>query len=311
MGQYSTRVKLIIVQEALKSCNVKRIAARYEIAERTLYYWIAKRKYYGEKALENKSRKPHHSPNKIIDDKIINKIIELKKFHKCGVDALILYLKKEKIKISKSAVRRICKEHNLWEYRKKKTKVKHLGKHVQNFTIPGQKVQIDLKYAYFAHVRYYQFTAIDMASRVVYARLYEEKTPENALDFCKRLIKIFPFKIQTIQSDHGTEFTYRTQTYSDKVPHPLDIFCAENNIQRVYSKIASPWFNGCVERVHKTYQHSFYKYQDKILTLEQAQKAVGQFTNYYNQQRLHFSLNGDTPIARLKKLMCSLQYVPA
>lgn len=311
MKQYSTRSKLIIVKEAFKNCNVKRTAANYEISERTLYYWISKIKSQGGKALENKSRKPHHSPNKITDEKIINKILELLETHKCGVDSVLLYLKKEKITISKSAVRRILKEHTLWKYRKKKKKKKYLGKHVQNFTEAGQKVQIDLKYVYFAHIRYYQFTAIDMASRVVYARLYKEKTPENALDFCQRLIKIFPFKIQTIQTDNGVEFTYRVQSYADKVPHPLDILCRENNIDRLYSKIASPWFNGCVERVHKTYQHSFYKYQNKILTLEQAQTEVANFTNYYNQERLHFSLNGDTPIQRLKKLKHSLQYVPA
>ncbi len=314
MKQYSTRAKLIIVKEALKTGKIKATAANYDISERTLRYWIAKVKAYGEvclEALENKSRKPKYSPNKITDVKIINKIIELLVLHGCGVDALVLYLKKAKIIISKSAVRRICQEHNLWKYSKKKPKIKHTGKHVEKFKIAGEKLQMDLKYGYFDDVLYYQFTAIDMASRVSYARLYEEKTPDNALDFVERLIKVFPFKVQSIQTDNGVEFTYRCQTYGDTVPHPLDIFCRQNNIQRVFSPVASPWYNGVVERVHRTYQESFYDYQDKILTLEQAQMELSKFTNYYNKERLHFSLNGDTPVQRLKKLKHSLQYVPA
>ncbi|MDD6220919.1 MAG: hypothetical protein PUB85_08060 [Clostridia bacterium] len=41
--------------------------------------------------------------------------------------------------------------------------------------------------------------------RFVYG--FEEHTPENSVKFLKMLIKVFPFKIKTIQTDNGTEFT--------------------------------------------------------------------------------------------------------
>ena len=43
--------------------------------------------------------------------------------------------------------------------------------------------------------------------RFVYG--FEEHTPENSVKFLKMLIKVFPFKIKTIQTDNGTEFTYK------------------------------------------------------------------------------------------------------
>lgn len=43
--------------------------------------------------------------------------------------------------------------------------------------------------------------------RVVYG--FEEHTPENSVKFLAMLLKAFPFKIKTIQTDNGTEFTYK------------------------------------------------------------------------------------------------------
>ena len=38
---------------------------------------------------------------------------------------------------------------------------------------------------------------------------FEEHTPENTVKFLKMMLKEFPFKIQKIQTDNGTEFTYK------------------------------------------------------------------------------------------------------
>lgn len=55
----------------------------------------------------------------------------------------------------------------------------------------------------------YQWTAIDECTRMRFVYGFEEHTPENSVKFLKMLIKAFPFKIQTIQTDNGTEFTYK------------------------------------------------------------------------------------------------------
>ena len=63
--------------------------------------------------------------------------------------------------------------------------------------------------------------------------LYNEKTPDNTVDFIKRMIAYFPFRVHCIQTDNGTEFTYRKHFF--EIEHPLDKFCKNKHIKRVYS----------------------------------------------------------------------------
>ena len=57
--------------------------------------------------------------------------------------------------------------------------------------------------------RLYQWTAIDEFSRYRFVYGFEEHTPENSVKFLKLLEAAFPFKIEAVQTDNGTEFTYR------------------------------------------------------------------------------------------------------
>ena len=83
---------------------------------------------------------------------------------------------------------------------------------------PGEKVQIDVKEVPYNCLRgkvlrdekhLYQWTAIDECTRIRFVYGFEEHTPENSVRFLAMLIKVFPFKIKTIQTDNGTEFTYK------------------------------------------------------------------------------------------------------
>lgn len=83
---------------------------------------------------------------------------------------------------------------------------------------PGEKVQIDVKEVPYNCLggsvlrdekHLYQWTAIDECTRMRFVYGFEEHTPENSVRFLAMLIKTFPFKIKTIQTDNGTEFTYK------------------------------------------------------------------------------------------------------
>ena len=130
--------------------------------------------------------------------------------------------------------------------------------------------------------------------------LYDEKTPNSTIDFVKRMLDYFPFRIHSIQTDNGTEFTYRKHLF-DTV-HPLDIFCKKNYIKRVYSPVASPWYNGIVESTHKLDQKEFYDFCTQELTLEKANLKLRKYNNFFNHKRIHSALNYDTPMLYFKKL---------
>jgi transposase InsO family protein len=151
------------------------------------------------------------------------------------------------------------------EKKKKKGRRTRPGKPV---LFPGEKIQIDVKEVPFTCLRgaalrdgkhLYQWTAIDECTRDRFVYGYEEHTPENSVDFLKRLLAVFPFEIQTIQTDNGTEFTYRF--ISDKEKCPFETKLAELGITHKLIPPRTPWHNGKVERSHRNDQRYFYDYE--------------------------------------------------
>ena len=244
MKQYNTNQKKKIVLIINKVKNKRVQALKFNISIRTYYYW--KKKLEETDSIENKSRKPKNSPNKVKNKKIINKVIEIRKKYGYGKLKIKKLLEKENIKIGTKAIETILKEHNLYNKKKKKIRKKHRGKHAVYIKEAGEKVQIDTKYAFFGEIRYYQLTAVDLAcqgtlrARMSFRYLYNEKTPDSTIDFMERLIEYFPFRVHCIQTDNGTEFTYRKHLFETE--HPLDKFCNNKHIKRVYSPVASPWY---------------------------------------------------------------------
>ena len=64
MKQYNTQQKKKIVEIISKTKNKKAQALKFNISIRTYYYW--KKKLEETDSIENKSRKPKNSPNKVI-----------------------------------------------------------------------------------------------------------------------------------------------------------------------------------------------------------------------------------------------------
>jgi transposase-like protein len=82
--------------------------------------------------------------------------------------------------------------------------------------------------------RTYLFVAIDRASRWVYLERLTDKSAKSAQGFFKRLLKAAPFKIYTVLTDNGKEFTDRFCATGEREPtgrHPLDRVCSEQAIE--------------------------------------------------------------------------------
>ena len=275
MKEYTSNQRKKIVLKINKVKNKEILASKYDISIRTYYYW--KRQLETCSIIKPKSTKPKTNKNKLKDKKIIKRIIEIRKLYGYGKFKIQKQLELEAIKVGTTAIETVLKENNLYRSKKKKIKRKHNGKHAQNFKEAGEKVQIDTKYAFFGEIRYYQITAVDLATRMTFRYLYNEKTPDNIIDFIHRMLDYFPFRVHCLQSDNGTEFTYRKHSFDTQ--HPLDIFCKKNYIKRVYSPVASPWYNGVVESTH--------------LELGECPQM---------RKRIHSALNYDTPMLYFKKL---------
>lgn len=166
---------------------------------------------------------------------------------------------------------------------------------------PGELVEIDVKHVpgMIANRAYFQYTAIDTASRWRYLRIYEEESSHNAICFLQEVMKHFPYPIAAIKTDNHATFTnYYTGTNkrSDmtvKRLHPLDAFCAKHNIVHYLIDKGRPAQNGTVERSHREDQQKFYE-QHTFHSASDLKSKLRTWNNYYNNLE-HCSLDGNTP----------------
>lgn len=162
-------------------------------------------------------------------------------------------------------------------------------------------MEIDVKYVpgRIAGQRYFQYTAIDIASRWRHLEAYDEQTNNHSVEFLKEVIRRFPHKINAIKTDNGSIFTnyyLGTAKRSDmtvKTLHALDQFCAEQNIVHYLIDPGKPAQNGTVERSHRSDQESFYD-QNKFRSFKDLQKKMRQWNQEYNDLE-HCGLQGKTP----------------
>ena len=193
---------------------------------------------------------------------------------------------------------KIIKQEGLTRrYRIKKIKYKYIKAERK----PGELIEIDVKYVpgKIANRRYYQYTAIDVASRWRYLRVFDEQSNYHSVLFLEDVIQRFPYKIQSVKTDNGFIFTNRyTGTYkrndlSPKKLHALDYFCAKNNIIHYLIDPGKPAQNGTVERSHREDQEKFYD-QNKFKNIKDLKRKLRRWNIYYNDLE-HCGLNGKTP----------------
>ena len=266
-------------------------------SKRSLERWLATCKKHGDWSLESKSTEPKTQPNETpiwIKERVI---IIRKKTKKC---ALKIYwqLEKEGIHIHVRTIGKILKKENLVrKYRVKKIKYKYIRAERQ----PGELVEIDVKYVpgRVAGQRYFQYTAIDTASRWRRLEVFYEQSSFHSTEFLKIIMSKFKYKIQAIKTDNGQIFTnyyLGTNKRSDltvKTLHGLDIFCAENNIIHYLIDPGKPAQNGTVERSHREDQEKFYD-QNKFKSFYDLRKKMKLWNDYYNNLE-HCGLKGKSP----------------
>jgi len=280
-----------------KELTYKEVLQLCPHGKRSLERWVAAYRKEGVDGLIPKSTQPKTQP-KETPVRIKEEVIALRKKTKLCAKKLHWRLKKQDIHIHERTVGKILKKEGLTrKYRVKKTKYKYLRAQRK----PGELVEIDVKYVpgRVANKRYYQYTAIDTASRWRYLRIFEEQSNYHSVIFLEDVIQKFPHIILSVKTDNGFVFTNRyTGTYKreDLSPvrlHAFDACCAKYNIVHYLIDPGKPAQNGTVERSHREDQEKFYE-QNKFKNKRDLEKKIRAWNEYYNNLE-HCSLDGKTP----------------
>ena len=261
------------------------------------YKWRNRFEELGAEGLRDRSSKPHHSP-RATRSEVVAKIVCLRLHYHFGPLEISMCLKRyHDIEVSNSGVWRILDRLGMGRlpadqrYRRHKQRWKRYEK-----PQPGHQVQIDVKFiAPIAGVtanKHCQFTAIDDCARIRVLRVYPKNNQKAAIQFLDCLLERLPFRVESIQADNGAEFQ------SGFHWHVLD-----RGIRHTCIKPATPRLNGKVERSHRIDQEEFYRMLEGAVIddTELFNDKLKQWEDYYNFDRPHGALGGQTPYERLRQ----------
>lgn len=154
---------------------------------------------------------------------------------------------------------------------------------------------IDIAEVHTEEGRLYLFVAIDRTSKFAYAELHEKHTRRIAADFLRNLIEVVPYRLHTVLTDNGIQFTHRS-TDRWAFEHLFDRVCREHSIEHRLTKPNHPWTNGQVERMNRTLKDATVK-RYHYETHEQLKRHLHTFLMAYNLARRLKTLRGLTPYA--------------
>ena len=292
--ELGVRFKLVVLELA-SHLGVTKICKEFDVPRSTFYHWKKRYDQEGRAGLFRKKPIAFNHPRKSSPE-VVDKILELRREYHIGALRIMYYLDRyHGIKISESTVSRVLRAHGVGQLPKSAPRRSiHTKRYAKK--VPGHHVQVDVKFLRLKDregktIRRYQYTAIDDATRIRALQVYPKHNQICAIKFIDYVISRFPFRISTVRTDRGHEFQARFHWHVEDL-----------GIQHVYIKPRAPHLNGKVERSHRTDQTEFYQlltYKDDV----DLHAKLEAWENFYNYDRPHISLDGQTPYEVMKSLL--------
>ena len=274
--------------------NVAPTCRHFGLSRKAFYKWKARYEAHGEAGLCDRPRAPQRSP-RATPREVISKILYLRQRYHFGPGRIADYLQRfHQLKLARSSVHRILIRHglNLLPASRKRPAGRAWRRYEK--PQPGHRLQLDVKFLERipgTGKRLYQFTAIDDCTRIRVLKIYDACNQTSAIRFVDEVIRRLPFRVLVIQTDNGAEFQSRFHWHLEA-----------RDIRHVYIRPRTPHLNGKVERSHRVDQQEFYQLLDKDGIADDIHlfnDKLREWENYYNYNRPHGALDGQTPYERL------------
>lgn len=287
------RLKIIDWHKA-NGKNQSLTCRRFGINRETLRTWLNRFQQTGIRGLEDKSHRPKKLRSTQVPLMVQDTIVNLRKTHP--------YYSKYKLavlldfKVSASTIGRVLKRKGLINpkvSRKRWRAAIHPKKRYPRDLVinkPGNLIQIDTKHLRWNNRKMYQFTAIDVLTKYRVLWIASRITSASAARFLTLCQQKFPFRLEAVQTDNGSEFHDR-----------FDSLCKRLKLPHYFIEPHSPKQNSYVERSHLTDDKEFYQQGNMRSTVERLLPLIQSWNQIYNHLRPHQSLNYLTPMQYLQK----------
>ncbi len=244
--------------------SIEATVKRFCVSLATVYH--RRKRYDGSvSSLMDRSRRPRHHPKQHTEEEL--KLISDMRRRSPHSGLVVFWVKLRQRGYSRciTSLWRVLNRQKLQPV--KPPDPKYVPKPYEKMHYPGERVQIDVKVvpsvcitgdAKILGERFFQYTAIDEYSRFRFVAAFKEQSTYSSVQFLEMLLKAFPFKIECIQTDNGSEFI---KSFDEHKKGKLSLFEARLKKLGIRHKLIRPYtprHNGKVERSHRKDNEYFY-----------------------------------------------------
>ena len=265
--------------------GVTKAAIRYKTNRQYVYRWL--KRYDGTlESLADRSHRPHSHPNQHTPEEL--KLISDMRRRNPNAGLVVFWVKLMQRGYTRSVTGLYRVLQRTGKMALKPQNPKYVPKPYEKMLYPGQRVQIDVKFVPACFLagaasgqKFYQYTAIDEYSRFRYLEAFEEHSTYSSAQFLEHLIRAFPFRIECVQTDNGSEFTKRLLPTGKATPTLFETRLKQCGIQHKLIRPYTPRHNGKVERSHRKDNEYFYA-THKFYSFDDFKKQLAVHSRKYN-----------------------------
>jgi transposase InsO family protein len=283
--------------------TVEAVAQRFQVDAKTVRKWRDRFLAEGAAGLEDRSSRPHRSPNRTPMPRH-RLVIELRKRRRWGADHIA-----HEVGLAASTVQRILRSEGLGRLDHGDRATVALQRYQRDR--PGELIHVDIKKlaaipdggGWRIHGRSnapsksgagyrYLHTALDDRTRIVYSEILDDEQALTAAGFWTRAASWFAsigITCERVITDNGS--CYRSGHWHNA--------CNATRTTVKKTRPRRPQTNGKVERYHRILLEEWAYIRPWT---SEAQRAAGYtaFTHFYNHHRSHGALGWATPASTLR-----------
>ena len=283
--------------------TIAELAEKYDLNPKTVMKWRRRQ------SVEDMPMGPQNARSSVLSVEEEALCVAFRKHTLLALDDCLYALQATIPHLTRSSLHRLFQRHSIsrlpsveGERTRKKFKAYPIG-----------YFHIDIAEVRTAQGKLHMFVAIDRASKFAFVELHDRATRRNASEFLRRLLKAVPYKVHTVLTDNGVQFTTpgnvasATKDIRDALDrgelvwaHGFELVCAQNDIDHRLTRPNHPWTNGQVERMNRTLKEATvrrYYYENH----DQLRAHLAAFVAAYNFAKRLKTLKGLTPFEHICK----------
>ncbi len=288
--------------------SLRTLAGRYGINPKTVAKW---KKRTSATDLPTGPREPRSTVLSIEEEAVV---VAFRRYTLLPLDDCLYALQPTIPHLTRSTLHRCLQRHGIGRLpdvegdRPAKRKFK---------TYPIGYFHVDIAELRTEQGKLHMFVAIDRTSKFAFVELHEKATTAVSREFLLRLVEAVPYKIHTVLTDNGIQFTTpgaggsAAPLIKEAIAngerfraHAFEHACATNDIEHRTTKAKHPWTNGQVERMNRTIKDATVK-RFYYESHDQLRQHLANFVLAYNFARRLKALKGLSPYEFICKAWAS------